>query len=207
MPALEISRWVVRAKSEGRRPRWLKGRLVGQRFDPAAEGGSGLLIEKVVLRRWKDRIGSQAGGTKLNPKFWVHLYEVLGPEIRRWRKLSVEDLASRRSNFERAHPDRRLRLPKKDFDLWLILRRCPLAYIDEVVEAHRSDMERGESPRGLPDLFLYQWTGKHFVRAIFVEVKGPGDRLSKWQRAELDRLERHQLPALTFALREKAGAR
>lgn len=207
MPVLEISRWVVRAKSDGRRPRWLKGDYVGKRFDPAAGGGAGLLIESVVRWRWKNRIKSQAGGTKLNPKFWVDLYEVLGPEIRRWRKLSVEDLALRRSNFERAHPDRRLRLPKKDLDVWLILRRCPLAYIDEVVKAHRADIVRGESPRGLPDLFLYQWTGKHFVRAMFVEIKGPGDRLSKWQRTELDRLERHQVPALSFALREKAGAR
>lgn len=207
MPALEISRWVVRAKSEGRRPRWLKGDYVGKRFDPAAGSGAGLLIESVVRRRWKLRIGSQAGGTKLNPKFWVDLHEVLGPEIRRWRKLSVEDLALRRSNFERAHPDRTLHLPKKHLDVWLILRRCPLAYIDEVVKAHRADMARGESPRGLPDLFLYQWTGKHFVRAMFVEVKGPGDRLSKWQRIEFDRLERHQVPALSFALREKAGTR
>jgi hypothetical protein len=195
---LGLSRRVVRAGRIGNRASWLE--------DPKAASTTPMLIETVVLKRWKKSAppnGGQSGGARLNPKLWIHLHAVLGDPVGRWRKYSVADLQERITAHEAKHPEVALKLPKQPFVIWLLLRCCSSAYLAEVVEAYQRGSFERLPPTGVPDLFLYRWSGTRLTGAHFVEVKAPGDRRSPSQTIEIERLKKHGISAGYFELIER----
>ena len=195
---LGLSRQVVRAGQLGNRTSWLE--------DPKGTSTTPMLIETVVLKRWKKSTiqnGYQSGGARLNPKLWIHLYEVLGAPVGRWRKYSVADIEERITAHKDKHPTAGLKLPKQPFVIWLLLRCCSSAYLAEVVEAYQHAAFDGLPPTGVPDLFLYRWSGVRLTRAHFVEVKAPGDQRSRSQTTEIERFRKHRISAGYFKLIER----
>jgi VRR-NUC domain len=195
---LGLSRQVVRAGRLGNRTSWLE--------DPKGSSATPMLIETVVLKRWKKSApqnGCQSGGARLNPKLWIHLHAVLGDPVGRWRKYSVGDLQERIIAYKARHPELALKLPRQPFVSWLLLRCCSSAYLAEVVEAYQRAASDGLPPTGVPDLFLYRWTGAHLKGAHFVEVKAPGDQRSRSQTIEIERLRKHRISAGYFKLIER----
>jgi VRR-NUC domain len=195
---LGLSRQVVRAGRLGNRTSWLE--------DPKGASTTPMLIETVVLKRWKKLAspsGYQSGGARLNPKLWIHLYELLGAPVGQWRKYSVTQIEDRLTSHRAKYPDALLRLPKQPFVIWLLLRCCSSAYLAEVVEAYQRAASDGLPSTGVPDLFLYRWTGARLTGAHFVEVKAPGDQRSRSQTMEIERLRAHRISAGYFKLIER----
>lgn len=164
-------------------------------------GDERAIPETVVLRRWRRREG-QVGcvGVRLSPTLWRALPVVLGPDVSRWRSLTVEAIAA-------CIDERRTRLRELRYSVppaeavRALLDVCRVPLLRTLVKRHRELGPRRGS--GVPDLFLYRLDAGRVCAPHVVEVKKPGEPLSGEQKDELALLERHGLSAREFRLIER----
>ena len=146
------------------------------------EDGTWMIPEHVVLTRWRKKVpraGETYHGFRLPPGTWRVLTDVEFEDFD-WRRASADRVRRALGLVKRRNPT--LRAPRPAALLTLGRRLEEIGVLLGV-------LERGRDPEhpGTPDLFLYRKNAYGFVEGEkFVEVKSPGDRVSKEQRAELE---------------------
>jgi hypothetical protein len=195
-PALRISHVVRGRINDGARVQYL--------VDPEGKGDERDIPEDVVLRRWRRRTmdGHTFHGCRLGPNTWRAIGYAFGSEAERICSLSVEQIAVGRQDLSLDNDSHHFRLPEASTVACLFQALGP-GQLEKILRRHLSP-ERVER-FGTPDLFLFARKRQEAKVSFFrlVEVKKPGEHISRDQHEEIAFLRSIGVPARVLRLIER----
>jgi hypothetical protein len=195
-PALRISHVVCGRVNEGGRVRYL--------VDPDGDGDERAIPEDVVLLRWRRRTmdGHTFHGCRLGPNTWRAIGYAFGSEVEQICSLSVEQIAAGRTDLGLDKDSHHFWLPDASTMACLFQALGP-SKLETILRRHLSP-ERVER-FGTPDLFLFAKMRPEVRVSFFrlVEVKKPGEHISRDQHEEIAFLRSIGVPARVLRLIER----
>ena len=195
-PALRISHVVRGRLNDGSRVQYL--------VDPEGKGDERDIPEDVVLRRWRRRtmVGHTFHGCGLGPNTWRAIGYAFGSEAEQICSLSVEQIAAGRQDLSLDNDSHHFRLPDASTVACLFQALGP-GQLEKILRRHLSP-ERVER-FGTPDLFLFAKKRQEAKVSFFrlVEVKKPGEHISRDQHEEIAFLRSIGVPARVLRLIER----
>jgi hypothetical protein len=196
-PALRISHIVY-----GRLNEHPEGRgRVSYLLDPEGRGEDRGIPEEVVLHRWRRRVmdGHTFHGCRLGPNLWRAVNHALGRNAEELISLGVDEIAKLRSSLVVDRDEHHFHLQHAGHvaDLFQGLGKDRL---QAILDRHLAP-ERALN-FGTPDLFLFarNSTTKKLSFFRLVEVKKPGEHISRDQHDEIAFLRSLGVPARVLLL-------
>jgi len=199
-PALRISHIVFGRENDSDGP----GGRVTYLVDPDGHGEERDIPEEVVIKRWRRRLfdGNTFHGARLSPNIWRAVDRAFGRDAHELVSLDTESVLAGRAQLAATREHHHFFLPNPDVLLALFEALGPWR-LSEILSRHLSP-ERA-SRYGTPDLFLFardrRRSGVAFYR--MVEVKKPGEAISRDQHEEVAFLRSIGVPARVLRLIER----
>jgi len=195
-PALRISHIVRGRVNDSGRVRYL--------VDPDGNGDDRAIPEDVVLMRWRRRVmkGHSFHGCRLGPNTWRAIDYAFGSDAETICGLSVEKIAAGRKDLGLDKDTHHFWLPDASTVAQLFEALGP-GDLDQILRRHLSPERVGKF--GTPDLFLFAKNHPQANVSFFrlVEVKKPGERISRDQHEEIEFLRSLGVPARVLRLIER----
>lgn len=195
-PALRISHVVRGRVNDGSRVRYL--------VDPEGNSEERAIPEDVVLLRWRRRAmdGHTFHGCRLGPNTWRAIGYAFGSEAEQICRLSVEQIAAGRKDLGLDKDSHHFWLPDASTMACLFQALGP-SQLEKILHRHLSP-ERADR-FGTPDLFLFAKKRPEALVSFFrlVEVKKPGEHISRDQHEEIAFLRAIGVPARVLRLIER----
>jgi hypothetical protein len=194
-PALRISHIVRDPINVDGRVRYL--------VDPDGVGDKRAIPEKVVLIRWRQRKmdGYDFHGCRLGPNTWRAVDYAFGSSAEKVSQLSIEQIDAGIKDLGLDDERHHFWLPDASSVAHLFAALGPQR-LDQILRRHLSP-ERVER-FGTPDLFLFAKKRQEAKVSFFrlVEVKKPGEHISRDQHEEIAFLRSIGVPARVLRLIE-----